>query len=151
MSLFAKAVKISALSQQRAREGHAPLLRQVAEMVALRLLRGVGPGYYHTAGFWRTGLLWRDKTGQMSAKEYRRFLARWNDPAYRKMSQHKIAEKAMLSLFNLPTPRFLGRIGREAGLDHRGRPLRDADDLAALLLQERIDRVVFKEVEGYGG
>jgi hypothetical protein len=38
MSLFAKAAKIGALSQQRAREGNVPFVRQLAEVLALRIL-----------------------------------------------------------------------------------------------------------------
>jgi hypothetical protein len=46
--------------------------------------------------------------GQMSVGEYRRFVGRWNPESYRKLSQNKIAEKAILTLFHVPTPRFLG-------------------------------------------
>lgn len=149
--LFAKARRIASLSRQRAAEGHLPFLRQAIEMLTLRALRGVGPGYYHTAGFWRAGLAWKDKIGQMSAGEYRRFLAKWNPPDYRKLSQHKVAEKAILSLFGVPTPRFLGLLAARNGSDNQGRPLRGADDLVALIEREGAQRLVFKELEGYGG
>lgn len=149
--LFAKARKIASLSRQRAAEGHLPFLRQAIEMLTLRALRGVGPGYYHTAGFWRTDLAWKDKIGQLSAGEYRSFLAKWNPPDYRKLSQHKIAEKAILTLFSVPTPRFLGLLATRNGLDSHGEVLCSADDLARLIERERADRIVFKELEGYGG
>jgi hypothetical protein len=149
--MFAKVGKILSLSQQRAAEGHLGAARQLLEMAALRVLRGVGPGYYHTAGFWRRELSWRDKTSQLSSAEHRRAVTRLNPPEYRKLSQNKIAEKAILSLFALPTPRFLGRLASRDGLDYRGRSLRDTAELAALIREQSVSRLVFKQIEGYGG
>jgi hypothetical protein len=120
-------------------------------MVVLYLLRDVGPRYYHTAGFWRRELTWKDKTSHLSAREYRRFINKVNPIEYRKLSQNKIAEKAMLSLFDLPTPRFVGRLARHAGLNREGAPLRNSSELATLIRQNRFDRLVFKQLEGYGG
>lgn len=120
-------------------------------MVVLRVWRGVGPGYYHTAGFWRRGLRWADKAAQLSAAEYRRVIGRLNPVAYRKLSQNKVAEKAIISLFGLPTPRFIGRIAAADGLDREGRPLRNAGELAALIREGGYDRLVFKRPEGWGG
>jgi Sugar-transfer associated ATP-grasp len=149
--MFAKVNKILSLSQQRAAEGHLGAAYQLMEMAMLRVLRGVGPGYYHTAGFWRRELSWRDKSSHLSATEYRRVVTSLNPPEYRKLSQNKIAEKAILSLFALPTPRFLGRLAFHNGLDHRGRSLRDAAELAALVREQGASRLVFKQIEGYGG
>jgi Sugar-transfer associated ATP-grasp len=120
-------------------------------MAALRVLRGVGPGYYHMAGFWRRNLSWDDKAGQLSLREHRRVLDSLNPANYRKLSQNKIAEKAILSLFSLPTPRFLGRLAKDNGMDYLGRPLHTASELATLIRTENVDRLVFKEIEGWGG
>lgn len=146
-----KLARIMGLSRRRAREGHLGLWRQLGEMALLRALHGVGPGYYHTAGFWRRELAWSDKTSQVSASEYRRRVALLNPAAYRKLSQNKIPEKAILTLFGLPTPRFLGRFHARAGLDHAGRPLRNAADLQGLIGEHRTARMVFKRLEGWGG
>lgn len=48
-----KLLHVLELSRRRARDGHLGVMRQLGEMVVLFALRGVGPGYYHTAGFWR--------------------------------------------------------------------------------------------------
>jgi Sugar-transfer associated ATP-grasp len=146
-----KLEQVLKLTRQRAAEGHLSFGCQLLEMAALRMLRGVGPRYYHTAGFWRREIPWRDKLDHPSAREYRRVVRAYNPPLYRKLSQNKIAEKAILALFQLPTPRFLGRINRTAGLDHRNRPLICVEDLANLIYAEAADRLVFKKLEGYGG
>jgi len=149
--LLTKVRQILALSIKRASEGHLPTVRQIAEMVVLLPLRGVGPSYYHMAGLWRRELSWTDKTSHMSVLEYRRVLKRLNPEEYRKLSQNKIAEKAILSLFNVPTPRFLGRICRAIGLDAFGQGLVCAADLARLIRERKLQRLVFKELEGHGG
>jgi hypothetical protein len=117
----------------------------------LLAFHGVGPSCYHTAGFWRRGLSWQDKTRQLSAVEYRRRVAALNPAPYRKLSQNKIPEKAILTLFGVPTPRFLGRLHAGAGYDHAGRPLRDAADLERLTRECGATRLVFKRLEGWGG
>lgn len=148
LNKFSKMVE---LSRRRAREGHLGVLRQFGEMAILFAFRGVGPGYYQTAGWWRRGVDWRDKTLQLSASEYRRTVARLNPLPYRKLSQNKIPEKAILSLFGLPTPRFLGRLHAQTGRDFNGCPLRSGADLERLVRECRTERLVFKQLEGHGG
>jgi len=143
--------RIIELSRRRASEGHLGLWRQLGEMIVLRAFHGVGPGYYHTAGFWRRELGWGDKTGQVSASEYRRRIALLNPAPYRKLSQNKIPEKAILALFGVPTPRFLGRLEASRGFDMAGRPLRNAADLERLANERQAMRLVFKRLEGWGG
>lgn len=143
--------QILALTGQRAAEGNLSSMRQLAEMAVLLPLRGVGPAYYHMAGLWRRDLRWSDKTCHMSVPEYRRALKRLNPEAYRKLSQNKIAEKAILRLFDLPTPRFIGRLCRATGLDASGKRLDCARDLEALIEEQALERLVFKELEGHGG
>lgn len=142
---------IVSLSRKRAQEGHLPASRQYAEMIALLLLRGVGPSYYHMAGFWRRELTWSSKTGHLNRREYRQVLKALNPENYRKLSQNKIAEKAILSLFGLPTPAFLGRLSAQCGLDRDGAPLKSAQDLETLVRSKALERLVFKELEGFGG
>jgi len=146
-----KCAAIYSLMEKRAREGHLPVTRQALESALLLLTRGVGPGYYQMAGFWERGLSWQDKTGQLSAREYRRVVQNFNPEHYRKLSQNKIAEKAILTLFGLPTPRFLGRLSAHVGMDARGTPLRGAADLIRVLDAQTPHGVVFKELEGHGG
>jgi hypothetical protein len=148
---MSKLTRIIELSQRRALEGHLGLWRQFGEMAVLRAFRGVGPGYYHTAGFWRRDLSWEDKTSQLTAREYKRRVDLLNPMAYRKLSQHKIPEKAILTLFGIPTPRFLGRLNARIGRDTSGGSLRNVADLERLARKQEGRRLVFKEVEGWGG
>lgn len=148
MNKFSRIVNIS---RRRAREGHLGLWRQLVEMAALRTLHGLGPGYYHLAGFWRRDLTWRDKTSQLTEREFQRRIGRLNPAPYRKLSHNKLPEKAILSLFAIPTPRFLGRLHARAGLDAAGRSLRNASDLVRLARERQAVRLVFKPPEGMHG
>lgn len=139
------------LCAQRAREGHLGVWRQLAEMALLYVRHGVGPGYYQMAGFFRRDVAWKDKTLQLSAAQYRRRVNALNPLVYRKISQHKIPEKAVLSLFSIPTPRFLGRLQARNGRDHAGRALQSAADLEALVRRYGLSKLVFKQPEGHGG
>lgn len=139
------------LTAQREREGNLPALVQVGEMLALGLLRGHGPGYYHAAGFWRRDIPWQVKLGHASASEYRRRVDALNPAPYRKISQHKLPEKALLTLCSVPTPRFLGFLHPQFGRDRHGQNLLDAVDLAQLVAQEGVRRFCIKLVESFEG
>lgn len=148
---MSKLSRIFGLSRRRALEGHLGVVRQLGEMVALRLLHGVGPTYYHMAGFWRRDLAWRDKTRHLSAREYKLRIGVLNPLQYRKLSQNKIPEKAILALFGIPTSRFLGRLNLHSGCEPSGRLLRGATDLERLAREQSASRLVFKPLEGWGG
>src|SRR5690606_3194934 len=62
-----------------------------------------------------------------------------------------IAEKAIITLFDLPTPPFVGRLAADCGLDAHGAPLRNPAELANLIRKHTLERLVFKKLEGYGG
>lgn len=146
-----KAMRLYRLSRQRAAEGHLPLPQQLREMLQLRLTRGVGPAYYHTGGFWQRDMPWDDKTEHASAAEHRRLVRALNPPNYQKLSQNKFAEKALLSLYGIPTAPFLGRLQQKDGLDYRGNTLSNAAELDALLAARDVQHAVFKDPEGHGG
>jgi hypothetical protein len=103
------------------------------------------------AGFWRRDLTWSDKTSQLSARAYRRCVAALNPMPYRKLSQNKIPEKAILALFGIPTSRFLGRLHARIGCEPDGSALKSAADLERLVRTRHLDRIVFKPLEGWGG
>lgn len=139
------------LMRLKAAEGHLGVGRQLAEILVLWLVRGLGPGYYLFGRFWRRELPFRDKLRHLNERAYERRLDQVNNPDYRKLSQHKIAEKAMFGLFGIRTPRFIGHLHAAEGRGRDGGPLRDARDLTALLRQERPARVCFKLTEGWSG
>ncbi|QNA90687.1 hypothetical protein G4G28_23175 [Massilia sp. Dwa41.01b] len=133
--------------------GHAylPFWRQSLEMGALFLLRGIGPGYYLQARWWRPSVPFADKWAHVNKKEYNAFIDRWNRRPYQKSSQHKVIEKAILQLVGVPTPEFIGYMHAERGALADGRPLRTQADLEALCRGLVGKKICFKLVEGYGG
>jgi hypothetical protein len=139
------------LTLQRSREGHLPFWKQVAEMTSLYFISGIGPAYYHYAGFWRRDVSWREKTSHIGTRAYRKFVDRVNPPEYRKLSQNKSAEKGLLNLFGIPTARFVGLLDASRGQTASGRPLRNAAELACLIESLPMRRICFKPVEGWGG
>jgi hypothetical protein len=125
--------------------------RQWAEMVALFALRGNGPGFYQMGGFWRAGYRWADMARHLSFREYKAYVDTLNPRDYRKLSQNKIAEKAILTMMGIPTPRFLGLLDTVSGRTVSGAPLRNAADLERLIAADTAATLCFKEVEGHGG
>jgi hypothetical protein len=103
------------------------------------------------ARFWRPEIPFRDKWCHCNDREYRRHVLALNPPDYHKASQHKVIEKALLTLFRLPTPRFIGFFHAHRGQDRDGARLCDEEDLRRLLLSHVDRRLCFKRVEGYGG
>jgi hypothetical protein len=139
------------LMQRRARQGHLSTYRQLIETFVLWIWRGQGPGYYHTAGFWRREISWQDKVLHMNMREYRVEITRFNNPRYQKLSQNKIPEKGILSLFGIPGTGFLGYLHKFGGMDKKGNPLRTPADLGQLVQTLSIDRICFKPAESWAG
>jgi len=128
-----------------------PRWRQLVEVALLYGLRGIGPGYYVQARWGRRSIPFRDKWDHVNRREYRRFVDAINPPAYRKASQHKLVEKAVLGLFDIPTPAFIAHVQRDRARGADGRPLTCAGDLEALLASREGRRICVKPVEGHGG
>src|SRR5690625_1731082 len=114
------------LARQREDDGHLSALRQVGEAAFLRLFHGVGPGYYQLAAFWDRSTTWHDKTHHLSEAEYQKRLLALNPPEYRKLSQNKLAEKALFRLLGIPSPEYLGHYHQATGKTADGAPLTDA-------------------------
>lgn len=139
------------LTLSRHREGHRHFLRQIVEMGLLFVLRGHGPGFYHMAGFWRREIPWKDKWNHLNAREYRNKVSDLNPRTYHKISQHKVAEKGVLNLFDFPSAKFLGYIHPINGFDNQGNPLTNAADLTRKIEDWNLTRICFKEEEGHSG
>ena len=135
----------------RSRTDQKGVLRQWVEMLALFVLYGNGPNFYQMAGFWREGQPWSEMTRHLSYRRFKAHIDALNPPAYQKLSQNKVVEKAILMSMGIPTPRFVGVLDPKWGRDVSGAPLRDADDLARSMAACDLSRVCFKLVEGYGG
>ena len=128
-----------------------PLWRQILEMTTLYLLRRIGPGYYVQARWGRAEIPFSDKWQHMNRGEYRKLTSRLNPTAYRKASQHKLIEKSVLTLQNLPTPKFIGFVHTARGRCANGQLLRTPAQLTLLLANHIDQRICFKLVEGWGG
>lgn len=139
------------LTRARHREGNLHFLLQIVEMALLFTLRGHGPGFYHMAGFWRREIPWKDKWDHLNAREYRKQVFAVNPPVYRKISQHKVAEKGILNLFKIPSTNFLGYLHPLNGQDNQGNALRNATDLTKHVGDWKAERICFKPVEGHSG
>jgi len=151
LSRLTEVREIHALCTARARQAGLPVWRQLIEMLILKLWRDLSPNYYLLARFWRPELRWRDKSDHLNQREYRRLVDRLNPAAYRKISQHKVVEKAMLTLLGIPTPRFIGFWHKHDGRTAAGQPLRSARDLGNLFANDCVRKICFKLVEGWGG
>lgn len=140
------------LARQRHDAGHLSINRQLLELAILFPLRSVGPGFYQMAGFWRRDCSWSEKTGHLTAKEYRRAVCRLNPSQYHKLSQNKVAEKALLRLFGIPSSEYLGVYAFPHGRTVGGSPLSSPQELSEYLRKlGNSSRICFKPIEGWGG
>ena len=143
--------ELHARMRRRAREGGLPYWRQAVEMLWLKLTRDVGVHYYHTARMWRRDMPWHEKVGHLGTAAYERALESANPLPYRKLSQHKLPEKALLTLLGIPTPRFLGFAHPVGGRTPEGAPLETREDFARFIAGVGEERLCFKLMEGHSG
>jgi hypothetical protein len=148
---LARLLELHARMRRHAREGGLPYWRQAVEMAYLKVTRDIGVHYYDTARMWRNEMPWHEKVGHIGSAAYLRALASANPVEYRKLSQHKLAEKAILTLLGIPTPRFLGMAHTLGGRSATGEPLETADDFARFLSSIDATRLCFKLMEGQSG
>lgn len=146
-----KLFKYLNLSRARAREGHLPAARQLVEALYLLAVCGVGPGYYHRARMYRRDLPFSQKRRYRMGRHYKAIVDRYNPRAYRKISQNKLAEKALFSTYSIPTARLYGVYHAESGYATHGAELCEASDLQALVRQHGLSRLAVKCVEGFEG
>lgn len=149
--VLTRARALQRLVEDHAREGHLSSLRQWSEMAVLKLRHGIGVNYYQTAGFFRQDIPWSDKAAHLGAGDFVNRLDRLNPVPYRKLSQHKLAEKAILTLLRIPTPAYLGYVHRLAGRTAAGAPLRTLAEFEQFVDSLTSDRVCLKLIEGHGG
>lgn len=147
-----KITKMLSLIHNNAQEPHnLGVLAQLTQMAKLRLFRGIGPNYYLLAGFADKNIPWDLKASHKSAAAYKRWVNEKNPQLYRKISQNKLVETAMLRFMDIPTTRFLGFLHRVNGIDLERQPLTSMTDLNVLLHGLKPAAVVLKPLEGHGG
>lgn len=146
-----KLTRYLSFARARAAEGHTPFYKQLFDMVLLFTFKRIGPGHYLQGKLWQRDKTWQDKAAQINEADYLRRVARLNLPRYQKISQHKVVEKSLLSLFNIPAARFYGYFHTDSGTTFQGLPLRTAAELEQLIRSERLKKFCCKQVEGFGG
>jgi len=151
MRILKKAIYYKEISELMASQGHLSVKSQVLEMVFLLIFRGVGPGYYLSAGLWDKNITWKQKLGWRSQSDYRKRVYLYNPRPYQKISQNKVSEKALLSLFKIPTAEFYGFMHPVYGKDHKGHALRNGHDALRVIEENNIDKFCIKELEGFSG
>ncbi len=149
MNILSKTVAL--LKGRSKLPGFKSFSRQLFEIIVLFTLRGIGPGYYHLAEMGRKDRGWDYLFGFARAPEYHRAVNRINDPLFRKLSQHKALEKAVLTAYGIPTTPLLGHLHPQNGLTTKGEGLKDAAALSMLLANHLGEIICFKPVEGVGG
>lgn len=127
------------------------LFIQFCEIFYLYVSRGLGPLLYFEASLWQRDVSLAEKKRFMNAAQYRARIDQLNPKEYRKLSQHKLAEKSLLTLMGFPTPRFIGFYSNVGGSDAKGNLLSSLDDLDVLLRKCGAHTVCFKMAEGWGG
>ena len=135
----------------RARQGHLPAWRQLAEMSYLKLRNGVGPAHYNIAGLYRRKFTWQQKLEYLSERDYQTAMNKINPNRYYVIANNKLATYALLRSYDIPTPITYGGINVEHGWTFDGQPLKTADDLGNLLRRLQADEVCFKLISGLRG
>jgi hypothetical protein len=125
--------------------------RQYFELLTLFMLKRLGPLMYYEAQLWRPELSFKEKMGALNSQQYQQRLAQLNPVPYRKLSQHKVTEKALLQLAGIPTPAFAGFFHPQKGFAQQGVPLRCANELGDMLSLYAGETLCFKPTEGWGG
>nr|WP_241263225.1 sugar-transfer associated ATP-grasp domain-containing protein [Parahaliea mediterranea] len=106
---------------------------------------------YYEHALWRRELSLAQKRRHLKNAEFVHRVHTLNPPVYRKLSDNKLAEKALLQSLGVPTAPLLGHLHPHQGSDTRCRPLTNPRQLEALLGELGESRVCFKLPEGLGG
>lgn len=133
------------------RAGHHRAIRQMQELVWLRLRRGIGPAFYLRAGLYRRELSWKDKLAYVAGERYTRLVHSVNPIQYDYIARNKLETWKVLTASGIPTPPVYGLVAGASGWTWEGETLRSSDDLVALMRRLEIDTVCFKYVTGTRG
>ncbi len=121
------------------------------EMLHLFIKNTIGPNYYLQAGMADPLMSWDYKKSHISDKDYHRALDKLNPRPYRKITQHKLAEKSFLQFAKIPCSEFIGFLAPIKGFDYQGGALNNDSQVILLLTQFVNTTVCIKIPEGVGG
>jgi hypothetical protein len=149
--LIARLRRFVEYGREAAASDKLPLSRQWMEIVMLLARGGNGPGYYYMAGFPRRSISWSEKVAHLGERRYLNTVRNLNDSRYHKLSQHKLSEKAVLTLTGIPTPRYLGYFHPHVGRTFQHAALTNCGQLESFLRSLGPSRFCVKLAEGSGG
>lgn len=149
--LFVRARTLWRHMRRLEREGHNRAIRQIWEIVRLRVRRGIGPAFYLKSRLYRRELSWRDKLEFIGEVRYNRLIHRVNPTQYDHIARNKLETYKILTAGNIPVPPVYGHVEGASGWMWEGRTLRSHDDLVTLMRRLEINTVCFKYVTGTRG
>lgn len=149
--MFYRLTTLIQQASESAQQGHLPVYRQLLEMALLKLCYSIGPGFYHKARLWRRDIPFRSKTRYRVGQRYKAIVDAINDRRYFKLSQHKVVQKALFSLFGIASAEFYGFFHPETGRTSNGFSLTNAADFLALCSRSELTSVAVKMPEGSRG
>lgn len=150
-SLFKRLSSTYAYIQLEAKRHRRNKVSIIAEMLCLYVKNGIGPNYYILAGMADKNMPWQVKNQHLSDSQYHQALDILNPKPYRKLTQHKLDEKAFLTLANIPTASFIGFYHPIKGFDKQGNLLTTISELSILLSLYQEKNFCIKLPEGSGG
>lgn len=150
-NIVKKITYIISLSCYISRQENISRSTQYAEIIFLYLVKRIGPMLYYEASLWRRSYSLRQKMRFLNSVQYLKRINELNDRSYRKFSNDKLAEKAILTLFGVPTAEFIGFFHPFNGSDPNNHPLTNTAQLAQALTEHVDRKICFKLTEGWGG
>ncbi len=148
---FRKLRYYRAVSSCVARHEAVSTVRIVAELIFLYITRRFSASLYFSARLWRQDMTLAEKMRFMNDKQYRKRVHELNPIEYIKLSRHKLAEKSILTMLGIPTPKFIGFLHPSKGCDTSLGAVTNTDNLSDLLRAQSCRRICFKMAEGRGG
>ena len=151
VTLFEKLKRTLSLIKLESKRKNRSVIDIVVEMIRLYLKNAIGPNYYLQAGMADNNMSWEYKCSHISDKEYHAALEKLNPLPYRKITQHKLAEKSFLQFSHIPCADFIGFLEPVKGFDSEGKSLTDEVQLSVLLGGYIGQTICIKIPEGFGG
>jgi len=148
---FARVKRTIAIINKEAKRHNRSASSIVMEMLRLYKECSFGPNYYLLAGMASNKMSWQEKCAHISDKQYHQAMNVLNPIPYRKITQHKLAEKSFLKIANIPSSDFLGFLEPIKGFSADGTALTNKSELIQLLRLQLGKNICIKIPEGYGG
>jgi hypothetical protein len=142
--VFKKIAHVITLSRYIAKTENIGLVRQYYEIIFLFITKQLGPVLYYEAELWQKKFSMKQKMRFLNSAQYKKRINALNLPAYRKFTNDKLAEKAILSLLGVPTAKFIGFFHQYNGSDSQNKALTNSQQLTSLLSKHIDERLCFK-------